>query len=987
MGTNMNRIFPQLMFTCFVLALYFTITLIKKKELKYRENQLFALLCLCSATWSLGFFGVNIQTIPGKAYAWRALGMIGTFGFLITAQFLICYLSDIKKIYCYIAEGFSCLGFILYYFVIQKEQVVYKLSNIGMTYSFKSGLWNNLYIIYSIIIALNMFIVILHMLRRSKTQRLKELGKKLLITELVVIFGMLFDTIFPLIGKTAIPGSTLAQFVGLTVMYNTIIFVSHSRITISNMSEFIYYSLTVPVLVFDSKHQLQILNDTAYSFLGVNDDNLDSVKIEQLFSLNQQEVFEFDAKSQDVDAICCHNQLYCSLSINKIHDDYGDIIGHIIIVTDLSERMKTMKELEEAMLDAEYANQAKSTFLANMSHEIRTPMNAIIGFSELILKMNIDEQVRKHVEDIKWSSHNLLAIINDILDISKIESGKMEIVSSNYFTGNLLNDVALIIEPQAEKKELAFHITVDEQIPRELYGDKVRIRGILINILNNAVKYTQKGSVTFDVSMLSKTEQYVKLAFKISDTGIGIRQENLKDLFKNFERLDQKIHYGIEGSGLGLAIANGYVSLMGGEIQVSSTYGEGSTFTVILEQEIIDDAPLEKDYSHERDMQNTEISTELKIHGLPVLVTDDNLINLRVAHGIFSYYGLLVDTASSGAEAIELCRTKNYALVFMDQMMPEMNGIEAMNQIRSINSHYADGRDCKIIVLTADAIKGTREHLLKMGFDEYLGKPINIKQLERLFLRFIPSDRITYETPKTSDKDSSENLLNHTDTHTNGLNNSDTKSDDDTNENSDFQYLKKTLSGVDVKNGITNCGGKLSDYLAVLKIAYDYGEKQLLELEDAWHRKDYDFYIIKIHALKSTSLNLGATAISAEAKQQEEEGRAGNFPYIDTHREAFQKEYRLLLANLKLVLTHFGLLAPEITSDALPPFDEHMILPVLKNIERCIDDFDFSKVFEILEEMKKYKLPEKYEALFTQIASLMEELSVDEIIDLLHTVI
>ena len=956
----MNLIFSQLLFTCFILALYFVAVMLKKKEMKYTENRLFTVLCLCSAIWSLGFFGVSVQTIPDKAYVWRGLGMIGTFGFLITAQFLICYLSGLKKIYCYFAEGFSCLGCIIYFFVIQKEQVTYKLSEIGMTYSFNSGLWNNLYILYSIVVALNMFFVIIYMLRYSTTQRLKELGKKLLITELIVIFGMLFDTIFPLVGKTAIPGSTLAQFIALAVMYNAIIFVSHSRITISNMSEFIYYSLTVPVLVYDARHQLQILNDTAYSFLGVDKDNLENAKIEQLFSFDRQDVFQFEAKSQEIDAICCHNQLYCSLSINKIHDDYGDIIGHIIIVTDLSDRMKTMKELEDAMRDAEYANQAKSTFLANMSHEIRTPMNAIIGFSELILKMNIDEQVRRHVEDIKWSSHNLLAIINDILDISKIESGKMEIVSSDYFTGNLLNDVALIIEPQAEKKELAFHMQVDETIPRELYGDKVRIRGILINILNNAVKYTQKGSVAFEVSVVDRTEKHVKLAFKISDTGIGIRQESMKDLFKNFERLDQKIHYGIEGSGLGLAIANGYVALMGGEIQVSSTYGEGSAFTVILEQEIVDDTPLEKNFSQERNLHKNEISSELKIKGLQVLVTDDNQINLRVAHGILSYYGLLVDTATGGREAIAMCQAKKYDFVFMDQMMPEIDGIEAMHQIRGINAHYALGGACKMIVLTADAIKGTREHLMEAGFDEYLGKPINIKQLERLFLRFIPDDHISYEIPDP-----------------------DAESIQQESDSADIGYLVETLSQVNVENGIANCGGNLQDYLAVLKIAYEYGEKQLLELEDAWHRKDYEFYIIKIHSLKSTSLNLGAAGISAEAKKQEEEGRAGNVAYIDTHMEAFQKEYRMLLENIKLVLKQYQLLPTQ--TKALPLLEEEMILPVLKNVERCIEDFDFSKVFEILEEMKKYRLPEKYEAIFAKTASLMEDLSVDEIMELLHT--
>ena len=955
----MKYIFPQLLFACFVLALYFAFMLFRKKEFRYKENRLFVIFCLSSAIWSLGFYGVFIQTEPDKAYAWRALGMIGTFAYLISAQFLVCHFSGIKKIHRYIVEGFSFSAVILYFFVIQKEEVTYELSSIGMSYSFNPSIWNTLYIVYSCILALNMFLVILYMLLHSQTQRIKELGKKLLLTEIIIILGMLLDTMFPLIGMKAIPGSSLAQFVGLVVMYHTIIFVSHSRITISNMSEFIYYSLTVPVLVYDSKRQLQILNDTAYSFLGVDKDNVSNTEIEQLFSLQQQDIFTFETKSQDVDAICCHNQLYCSLCVNKIYDDYGDTIGYIIIVTDLSERMKSMQELENAMKDAEYANQAKSTFLANMSHEIRTPMNAIIGFSELVLKMNIDNHVRKHIEDIKWSSHNLLAIINDILDISKIESGKMELVCGNYFMDTLLNDVSLIIAPQAEKKGLAFNMKVDERIPKELYGDKVRIRGILINILNNAVKYTQTGSVTFDASILNQTDTHVKLAFKISDTGIGIRQENLENLFKNFERFDQKIHYGIEGSGLGLAIANGYTTLMGGEIQVSSTYGEGTVFTVILEQKIIDSSPWEKEYTHEENSLCDNNKGDMRIEGLQVLVVDDNPINLRVAHGILSYYGLLVDTATSGKDAIELCRIKEYSLVFMDQMMPEIDGVEAMNRIRDLNSHYAHGGTCKIIVLTADAIKGTRELLLKKGFDEYLGKPINIKQLERLFLRFVPSEKISYDS---SDEDFAT-----------------------TENNNVIQYLKENLPQIEVEQGITNCGGDVQDYLKILKIAYDYGEKQLSELKNAWKQQDYEHYIIKIHSLKSTSLNMGAVDISAAARMQEESGRAGNFTYIDEQMETFQDAYRELLKHLKLVLTHFQMLQAETVSDETEAIDETMLLPIFKNLERCIDDFDFSKVFEILEELKKYNLPEKYEDLRTKIEELMEDLSVDEIKELLET--
>lgn len=394
-------------------------------------------------------------------------------------------------------------------------------------------------------------------------KRLRVLGIRLFIAEIVIILGMLLDTIFPLVGIFAIPGSTIGQFAGMVIIYWAVDFVNRSRITVTNMSEFIYYSMTMPILVYDSNRQIQILNDAACTLFEVDRENMPKVRMSNLFELKNDEVFEFEGKSKDVDTVCHNNQLYCSLTINKIYDDYGDMIGYIIFVTDLSERMKYIQGLEEARKEAEYANQAKSTFLANMSHEIRTPMNAIIGFSELVLKMDISPEVRAHVEDIKWSSHNLLAIINDILDISKIESGKMELVLGKYHTSGLLKDVSLIIATQAQAKGLAFQMKADPEIPNRLYGDKIRIRGVLINILNNAVKYTKEGSVSFEVSVLEKTDKKVKLEFKVSDTGVGIRPEEQEHLFKSFEQLDRKVHYGIEGSGLGLAIANGYVQLMG----------------------------------------------------------------------------------------------------------------------------------------------------------------------------------------------------------------------------------------------------------------------------------------------------------------------------------------------------------------------------------------------------------------------------------------
>lgn len=959
----MKVVFSQTMFACFVLAFYLGIRTSYTRELKYKENRLFSALCFSSAIWSLGFFEVIIQTDTDMAYFWRAIGMIGVFSYLIVVQMLVCRLSNIDRRVSTIMEAFSLTGIVIFFFVIQKEQVIYEMGEAGMTYYFKPGFWNTMYTVYTLIIALNILSVILYMIKYREEKRLKVLGKKFLIAELVLIIGMVWDTIFPLMGRQALPGSTIGQFVALFVLYRAVGFINRSRINIINMSEFVYRSISMPVLVYDSFRRLQILNDAAFNFLEIEGGNVTDISISQLFQLQEKEAFDFEENSRNIDSICRRNQIPCNLAINKIYDHYNDNIGYIIIVTDLSERMKIVQELEEAVKDAREANEAKSMFLANMSHEIRTPMNAIIGFSELLLKMDISDEAREQVEDIKWSAHNLLAIINDILDISKIESGKMELVLGKYYISGLLKDVSLIITSQAKQKGLEFNMKVDPTLPNRLYGDKVRLRGILINILNNAVKYTKKGSVTFEVSVMSKTSQKVMLEFKVSDTGVGIKPEDQKNLFKNFERLERNVHYGVEGSGLGLAITNGYVTLMGGEIKVSSVYGKGSVFTVIVEQEIIDPNPMDENHFN-GEHQNENALGEMQISGVQVLVVDDNMVNLRVASRIMESYGFQVDTASSGIEAIELCRKKKYRLVFMDQMMPEMDGVEAMQKIRAMNQYYAHGGESKIIVLTADAISGARQSLMERGFDEYLGKPMNLKQMERLFVRFLPPEVISFQKKEESQKEESQK--------------------EGKGQEEDKAYLKEMLEPVDIERGIANCGGDMSDYLKVLKITYDYGEKQLEELENMEKNRKYEDYTIKIHSMKSTALNMGAVKISEMAKEQEMAGREGNYSYIDQHMEPFLIEYRALLQKIEEVLKHYGMIEEVREEGTEEILEEEMILRILKNICQCLDDFDFSKVFDILEEVKRYGLPEEYQEVFEQIAAWMDELAVDKIKELIE---
>lgn len=953
----MNLLFPYLLFTCFIAALYLSVKSCRKDKIRYPENRLFSLLCFFSALWSFGFWGVNIQTVPEKAYFFRAVGMIGVFSYLIVAQLLICHMSNTKKsVYRQIAVV-SAIGYVICFFIIQKDQVTYQLTEIGMTYRFHKGFWNTAYIVYCAAIAFNIFVSICYMMLHSFRKRIHVLSKKLLLIEFIIIMGMVPDTLLPLFDVPAVPGSTIGQFIGLIAMYQAVSFVNRYRITIDNMSTYVYYSLTTPVLVYDDSYRLQILNDTAHRFIGIGEAEKETAAIDALFSIRPEKAFHFTGNRKDVDVVCHRNQVHCSLSISKIYDDYHDIIGYIITVTDLSERLSAMDSLEKATAEARSANQAKTTFLANMSHEIRTPMNAILGFTELALREEISKPVREYVNGIRLSARNLLAIINDILDITKIESGKMEIIPDNYYFADLLEDVSLIISQQAGQKGLAFVMKTDDKIPSRLFGDKVRIRGVLINILNNAVKYTREGTVTFETRVLSLEDDAVTLSFIVSDTGTGIRPEDQKNLFKSFERLDPQLHYGVEGSGLGLSIAKAYVTMMGGDITVESEYGAGSIFTVTIRQKVIDSTPMEPRFTI-GSRSETSSGCKISIRDTRVLLVDDNPVNLQVTKALLNSYGLSVDTASSGPIAVNACRHAQYPIVFMDQMMPDMNGIEAMRRIRALDSYYAPGGGSRIIVLTANAIRGSRDQLIEEGFDEYLGKPLNLRQLERLLILFLPSEKLAI-TPVLPSGDADGEPAD-----ANGR---------------EISYLQKALPEMDVSLGIENCGGSVSDYISVLKINFTYGQKHLEELAEMLRRKDYENYTIKVHSIKSTALGIGAVAVSNMALEHEKAGRAGSHDYIDANFDAFRTAYMSQLSKIEEVLRHYNMLADSAPDAGGEVCDSRILSGILLNIRKQLDDFAFGKIFELLEEMKKYPLSAEYQALFARLEALMDELAVDDI--------
>lgn len=391
--------------------------------------------------------------------------------------------------------------------------------------------------------------------------------------------------------------------------------------------------------------------------------------------------------------------------------------------------IKMIEQLNIAKETAEKANAAKTDFLSNMSHEIRTPLNAIVGFSNILLDdENIPEKAKDEVRDIVMASDNLLEIVNGILDISKIEAGKLEIVDTEYSVKKVIDELVALSKGRLGDKPIEFKTNIDQSIPPVLYGDAGRIKQICVNILTNAIKYTKEGWIEFKVSSIVK-DNICRLIISVEDTGIGIKEKNIDKLFNKFERLDLEDNVTIEGTGLGLAITKKLVDLMHGKIVVQSVFGKGSKFTVSIDQRIVENPKIKVD---------TEkiVNEEIIVNNKKVLLVDDNKINLKVAERLLESYGIKTESVESGFACLDKIKAgEKYDLIMLDDMMPKMSGVETLKKLKEIK-----GFDTKVIALTANALTGMREKYLNDGFNDYLAKPINKEELNKIINKYLNND-------------------------------------------------------------------------------------------------------------------------------------------------------------------------------------------------------------------------------------------------------
>lgn len=548
------------------------------------------------------------------------------------------------------------------------------------------------------------------------------------------------------------------------------------------------------------------------------------------------------------------------------------IVAEIVnsLITEQNHRLlDALRKEKRSQQEAEAANMAKSSFLANMSHEIRTPINAILGMNEMILREEKDPAIRGYAGNIQASGNSLLSIVSDVLDISKIESGKLEIIPVDYEVNSLISDCCNMASGRAKAKELELLVECADNVPMKLCGDETHIRQIIMNLLTNAVKYTEKGTVKLIVSGRFTDGGFV-LKVDVSDTGIGIAEENLPQLFTQFQRFDLQRNRNIEGTGLGLSIVKRLCDLMSGTITARSVLGSGSTFTVELPQKVVDSTPcggVNLNYSAgaEHEYHHSFEAPEAKI-----LAVDDLPVNLLVIANLLKETRIKIDTAGSGRECLDKCSQQKYDLILMDHMMPEMDGVQTFEKLHGDKS--SPNFETPVIMLTANALAGMREQYMDVGFADYVSKPVRGAKLEEAIRRNLPESLIKPASPEIPAEAVS-------------------------TEPSGFADICSAVPELNVNAALQYCCGSaelLNDLL------HDFTENDhFSDLKAAFEEKRWEDYRRHAHSLKSTSLMIGLTGLSERARASELALKGGCTEFAELNHDSLIEEYSALLGKIK----------------------------------------------------------------------------------------
>ena len=639
--------------------------------------------------------------------------------------------------------------------------------------------------------------------------------------------------------------------------------------------------------------------------------------------------------------------------------------------------MKAMTgDLTTYVEKASRASESKSAFLSNMSHEIRTPINAVLGLDEMILRESTEDNIKGYARDIQSSGRSLLTIINDILDFSKIEAGKMEIINTEYDLRQTISDIRNMLEVRALDKGLEFIVDVDHDMPHLLYGDEIRIKQCIVNILTNAVKYTRVGSVMISFGYERKDAGRIMMTVKVTDTGIGIKQEDMPKLFMPFERIEERRNRSVEGTGLGMSIVNSLLSQMGSRLSVESVYGKGSSFSFSVEQRVI---KWEKIGSREEAMAalssgSSDYVESFQAPAARILVVDDMPMNLVVIKGLLKSTRIQVDTAASAAEGIIMAENNFYHLLFIDHLMPKMDGIEMLGKLRS--DPLSKNRHTVCIALTANAVSGAKELYLSAGFDDYLSKPVEYKNLEAMISSYLPKELLLQQGQS--------GFIDMKPGEWNGVERRESTCAVNTMFNDVFK--------LDVEAALRNCGDK-DVFLDAVRNFYDAIETKAAEIEGYVLSADWKNFTVQVHALKSTARLIGMDALSEKARVMEAAGNAAQrgdgsaSADIISSCPAMLADYRACLVTLAPLCGR--VVQPSAAGSAaasLPAISAEEFREALAALRELVTAFDFRSADALIAELSGHSLPEGCTARFSEIKKAVREVDANAVLKLLEDI-
>lgn len=588
-------------------------------------------------------------------------------------------------------------------------------------------------------------------------------------------------------------------------------------------------------------------------------------------------------------------------------------------------------------------NEAKSIFLAKMSHEIRTPINAVLGFDEMILREEDRKEILGYAENIKSAGKTLLSLVNDILDFSKIEANKMEIIKTEYDLASMLNDLINMVIQRAQAKGIDFNVAVDDTTPRLLFGDEMRIKQCVVNLLTNAIKYTNSGSVTLSVGWQKNDDHTAYLCFSVRDTGIGIKEEDIGKLFTAFERIEENRNRTIEGTGLGISIVNQLLTMMGSKLEIQSTYGSGSEFSFSILQDIVWWDPVGDFAENYRQAMESSSSYKESFHApdARILVVDDTKMNLSVIREFLKQTQLQVDTVESGTDMLNYVQQKHYDVIFIDHYMPVMDGIEALHKLKALPENPNSNVPC--IALTANAVSGAREMYLAEGFTDYLTKPVDSAKLELMLLSYLPGNLVTRITLANSGTDAKEPL--------------------------------PEIEGIDSAEAMANCGSRHVFRDAAADFCNSM-EENAASIERYAQQKDFRNYTVLVHALKSSARLIGATELARAAAELEALSDRQDAAGIAEKTPALLAQYRSCAGRLQPFTA-------ESPAQGKLAMAKDMFTGAIADIKQCIQAFDFDTAEQILSMMEQYKLPVGKENKFQKIKKYVFAGNRSELLNLL----